>query len=227
MTQPLPIIAFDFANENANVDKLIQAWLPEIEQQAIRYVPDDRFISFLTAALRLGARSKSLEGFNLMQVIHKAGYSRSTFFRLFEGYTSFLLKGYQVTCLLSTRAYETHLNEQILSLNSFCTFTADVFYGANCTIPNEIIQMLWKEHNLTHDTFHPHLAGLAPIMYDYLKRNEATQHLNIDLEEFAGVLKTLDLAILNARLSNDPAWGTPFYYKKLLKMLQGYLLISD
>ena len=224
MTQTLPIIAFDFANEPADQDRLIQAWLPEIEQQAIHHVPDDRFISFLIAALRLGARSKTLEGFNMMQLVQKAGYSRSTFFRLFEGYTSFLLKGYQLTCSLSTKAYETHLNERTLNLDEFCAFTADVFYGANCTIPNEIIQMLWKEHDLTQEAFHPHLADLAPIMHRYLKGNEATQHLDIDLEEFAGVLKTLDLAILNARLNDDPDWGTPYFYKKLHKMLKGYLL---
>ena len=160
----------------------------------------------------------------MMQLVQKAGYSRSTFFRLFEGYTSFLLKGYQLTCLLSTKAYEAHLNELTLSLDDFCVFTADVFYGANCTIPSEIIQMLWNEHDLTQDEFHPHLVGLATSMHTFLKRNEATKHLDIDLNEFAGVLKTLNLAILNARLHNDKDWGTPYYYKKLLNMLKGYLL---
>jgi hypothetical protein len=227
MTQLLAITDFDFATQPADPDLLIQAWMPEIEQAATTYVPDDRFIAFLTAALRLGARSKSLKGLNMMAVVEKAGYSRSTFFRLFEGYTSFLFKGYQLSCLLSTKVYAQHLRDQKLSLEEFCTFTADVFYGANCTIPNEIVQMLWREHNVSHAEFHPHLTELAPTMQTYLSQNPQTQHLQIDVEELDGVLKNLDLVILNARLEDNEQWGTPFYYKKLKKMLQGYLIACE
>jgi hypothetical protein len=48
--------------------------------------------------------------------------------------------------------------------------------------------------------------------------------LDIDLDEFAGVIKSLDLDILTARIDNDPQWGTPQYDHKLRKMLLGYLL---
>ena len=227
MTPQLAITNFDFAAQPADPDLLIQAWMPEIEQAAATHVPDDRVIAFLTAALRLGARSKSLKGFNLMEVVEKAGYSRSTFFRLFEGYTGFLFKGYQLTCLLSTKVYAKHLNDQQLSLEEFCKFTADVFYGANCTIPHEILQMLWREHNVSHADFHPHVAGLAPLIQSYLLQNPQTKHLQIDEDELDGVLNNLDLVILNVRLEDNELWGTPFYYKKLKKMLQGYLLTCE
>lgn len=227
MTSQLAITNFDFAAQPADPDLLIQAWMPEIEQAAATHVPDDRFIAFLTAALRLGARSKSLKGFNLMEVVEKAGYSRSTFFRLFEGYTGFLFKGYQLTCLLSTKAYAKHLNDQQLSLEEFCKFTADIFFGANCTVPHEILQMLWREHNVSHADFHPHVAGLAPLIQSYLLQNPHTKHLQIDVDELDGVLNNLDLVILNARLEDNELWGTPFYYKKLKKMLQGYLLTCE
>ena len=224
MTPPLAITDFDFSTQPANQDALIKAWVPEIEAAAAEYVPDDRFVAFLIAAIRLGARSKSLEGFNLLQVVEKAGYSRSTFFRLFEGYTAFLFKGYKLSCLLSIKVYARHLNAQERTLDEFCTFTADVFFGANCTVPNEIVQMLWREHNLPHLEFHPHLSELALVMAPYLAQNPQTQHLKIDFDEFDGVLKSIDLDILTARLEGNPLWGTPFYYNKLRKMLQGYLL---
>lgn len=227
MTEFPAITKFDFAAQPADPGELAQVWMPEIEQAAAIHVPDDRFIAFLVAALRLGARSKSLKGFNLMDVVEKAGYSRSTFFRLFEGYTGFLFKGYQLTCLLSTKVYAKHLAQQQLSLDEFCTFTTDVFFGANCTIPNEILQMLWREHYTTHSAFHPHVAELAPVIHRYLAQNPQTQHLQIDLEELDGVLKDLDLAILNARLEDSALWGTPFYYKKLKKMLKGYLAAHE
>lgn len=227
MTTTLTITGFNFAAEPADPDRLIEAWLPEIEQAAVTHVPDDRFIAFLTAALRLGARSKTLKGFNLMEVIEKAGYSRSTFFRLFEGYTGFLLKGYHLTCQLSGKVYARHLEDREMDLDQFCAFTADVFYGANCTIPNEIIQMLWKEHNLTHAEFHPHLADLASIIADYLAKNERTKHLAVDPAELSGVIHNLDLDILTARLEGNPAWGTPHYYQKLRRLLHGYLLTLD
>ena len=162
-----------------------------------------------------------------MRLVEVAGYSRSTFFRLFEGHTGFLLNGYQLTCQLSTHVYAKHLTNQPRSLEEFCTFTTDVFYGANCTIPHEILQMLWREHDMTHQEFHPHVVGLAPIMRDYLAKNPATQHLDIDVDELNGVLNNLDLVILNARLENNELWGTPFYYKKLRKMLRGYFLASE
>ena len=225
MSKDIPGIAdFDFEAQNAKPDKLIQAWMPEIEAAAQEHVPDDRFIAFLIAALRLGARSKNLRSLNVMQVVQNAGYSRSTFFRLFEGHTTFLLKGYQLTCLLSTKVYAQHLSKHRFTLDEFCEFTTDVFYGANCTVPTEIIQMLWREHELPHHKFHPHLADLAPTISTYLSRNDNTKHLSIDLQELTGVLRDLDLAILNARLEGDPLWGTPLYYQKLRKMLQGYLL---
>ena len=223
----LDIVNFDFASAPADPDLLIQAWVPEIEQAAITHVPDDRFIAFLTAALRLGARSKSLKGLKLIEVVEKAGYSRSTFFRMFEGQTQFLLKGYQLTCLLSTKVYAKHLHSQTLSLDEFCTFTVDVFFGANCTIPHEILQMLWREHDLTHSAFHPHLDDLGPIMQTYLSQNPQTQYLKVDIEELDEVLKSFDLAILNARLEDNEKWGTPFYYKKLKKMLQGYFIACE
>ena len=227
MTASIAITDFDFAMQPANSDALIAAWMPEIEAAAATHVPDDRFVAFLTAALRLGSRSKSLKGFNMMEVVEKAGYSRSTFFRLFEGYTGFLFKGYQLTCLLSTKVYEKHLNQQQMTLDEFCKFTVDVFFGANCTIPHEILQMLWREHDVTHQEFHPHVNGLAPIMREYLARNPATQHLQIDVDELKGVLNNLDLVILNARLENNELWATPFYYKKLRKMLKGYFVACE
>ena len=74
-----------------------------------------------------------------------------------------------------------------------------------------------------HAEFHPHVADLAPLIQSYLNRNPQTQYLQIDVEELNGVLKSLDFVMLNARIEDNAQWGTPFYYKKLTKMLQGYL----
>lgn len=221
--EPLQITAFDFATDHADVDALMRAWVPEIEEAARHHVPDDRFVAFLVAALRLGARSKSLDGFNLMQIVEKAGYSRSTFFRLFEGYTGFLIKGYQTVCALSARVYSKRLEQREMTVDEFCKFTADVFYGANCTIPPEIIQMLWNEHALPHAKFHPHLPDVAQAMANYLNSNPPTQHLNLGFDELSDLVRSLDLDLLNARLENDPQLGTPRLYMRLRRLLKGYL----
>ena len=148
----LPITNFDFETKTADQDLLIKAWMPEIEQAALTHVADSRTTAFVIALLRAAARSKSFKNLNMMELIQKSGYSRATFFRMFEGYTGFLLKGYQLTCMLSTRVYIKYLKEQQLSLDEFCTFTTDVFFGANCTVPNEVVQMLWQEHSVSHAT---------------------------------------------------------------------------
>lgn len=227
MTNHIAITRFDFAKQPLDVDALVAAWLPEIEAAAETYVTDDRFIAFLIAALRLGAHSKSLQNLNILEIVKKAGYSRSTFFRLFEGHTGFLLKGYRLTCALSTKVYEKHLNAEARSLSDFCTFTTDVFFGANCTMPKELVQMLWREHQATHKTFHPHIKNLTHVMHDYLTTNAETMHLSITFQDLEALVKDLDLIILNARLENDIHWGTPFYYKKLRRLMMGYLLACD
>ena len=71
---------------------------------------------------------------------------------------------------------------------------------------------------------HPHVVDLAPAIKAYLAHNPQTQHLQIDKDELDGVMKNLDLVFLNARLEDNELWGTPFYYKKIRRMLQGYLL---
>lgn len=218
------IDAFNFEIEPANVELIRSAWISEIEQAALSYLSDNRMISFLTAAMRLGSQSKNPSHINLFELVEYAGYSRSTFFRLFENYTGFLLKSYQISCALSVRVYYDHLKPKQLNLEDFCNFTATVFYGANCTIPNEILKMLWQEHNKSHAEFHPHLSKLTKYMHNYLQNNPQTQHLKIDIRELQGLIKNLDLIILNARLENDEQWGTPFYFVKLRKMLHGYFL---
>ncbi len=55
----IAITDFDFTTFPADQDNLIKAWLPEIEESVRSYVPDDRFIAFLIAALRIGARSRA------------------------------------------------------------------------------------------------------------------------------------------------------------------------
>ena len=65
----LAITDFDFQTQCADPDALIAAWMPEIEAEAETHVPDDRFVAFLTAAMRLGARSKSLSGLNVNKLI--------------------------------------------------------------------------------------------------------------------------------------------------------------
>jgi AraC-like DNA-binding protein len=223
----IAITDFDFETQPADTDALIEAWTPEIETLLLTHYQDNRLVSFIISAIKLGSRYKSLDALNIIKITQNSGYSRSTFFRLFETRTAFLLKGYQTVCQLSGQVYEKYLREQALSTDNFCTYTVDVFYGANCTIPHDVLQMLWQEHNLTHKEFHPHVAGLALVMRDYLAENPQTAHLQIEVDELSGVLNNLDLVILNARLEDDEQWGTPFFYKKLLKMLKGYLITCE
>ena len=227
MNTPTAITDFDFKTNSTDQKALLRAWMPEIEDAARSYEPDDHLVAFWTATMRLIAASKTLEDFTLAQVAVKAGYSRSTFFRRFESYTCFLLKGYQLSCSLSLNVYKKHLDRQNMSLDDFCAFTADVYFSAICATPNKLIQLLWDKHNLSHTEFHPHLREIAIIMRDYLAQNPQTQHLRIELKELEGVVRCLDLDLLTVRLEGDAKWGTPLHYQRLRKMLHGYFLACD
>jgi len=223
MKNKIAITNFDFETQRADPDNLINVWIPEIEAAAEVYVKDDRFLAFLLAGLRLGGRFKTVKGLRLTDIVKTAGYSRSTFFRIFGGRPRFLCKGYQLTCLLWVKVYAKYLNQQELNLDDFCKFTMDVFYGASCSVPNEVLLAVWREHNGTHSTFHPHLAELATVIHSYLGQNRETQHLKIDTTELDAVLRSLDLIVVNARLEDSDLWRTPLYYNTLSKMLKGYL----
>lgn len=224
MTQPPAITSFDFETEPVNQMALIAAWLPEIEAVMRSREHDDRSTAFIIAIMRLRSSSKTADKIKLGAVIKLAGYSRSTFFRLFGNYNGFLLDAYQLICLLAIEVYAKHLKEQQLNVADFSKFTVDVTYGALCSVPPEIVQVLWRENALSHRKFHPHVKELTAIIFSYLTQNAQTKHLKIDLDELDGVLRALDLDCLYARLEVDDLWETPFYYKKIRHMLEGYLL---
>ena len=223
MTQPPAITSFDFETEPVNQKALIAAWLPEIEAVMRSREHDDRSTAFIIAIMRLRSSSKTADKIKLGAVIKLAGYSRSTFFRLFGNYNSFLLDAYQLICLLAIDVYAKHLKEQQLNVADFSKFTTDICYAAVCTIPREILKVLWYENAISHRKFHPHLSEFTSVIFSYLTQNAQTKHLKIDVDELDGVLRTLDLELLHARLEDDSFWGSPLYYKKIKKMLYGYL----
>jgi hypothetical protein len=222
-TKPRAIVEFDFQDGLVDADALVAAWMPAIEAAARAHVADDRFQSFVIAALRLGAATGGLKGINVMNVVEKAGYSRATFFRMFEGHTSFLLKCYQLVCALSIDVYRDLLDGREMSIDAFCQFTANVFYGANCTVPNEISRMLWREHGLSHRAFHPHLPRISEVMAAYLSANPATAELEVDARALDGVIHTLDWDMLRARVDPGESFPTLDQYWRMRRMLQGYL----
>jgi hypothetical protein len=66
----------------------------------------------------------------------------------------------------------------------------DVTYGALCSVPPEIVQVLWRENAISHRKFHPHLSELTSVIFSYLTQNAQTKHLKIDVDELDGVLRT-------------------------------------
>lgn len=223
MTKQPTITSFSFEVAPPSQFALTKAWLPEIEKAASSSDLDVRRATFVVAIMRLGANSQTIEKIKLNAVIKLAGYSRSTFFRLFGNHNGFLLDAYQLICLLAINVYAKHLKEQQLNVADFSKFTTDICYGAACTIPREILKVLWCENAISHRKFHPHLSELTSVIFSYLTQNAQTKHLKIDVDELDGVLKTLDLELLHARLEDNSFWGSPLHYKKIKKMLYGYL----
>ncbi|MEN8657625.1 MAG: hypothetical protein ABF313_06265 [Marivita sp.] len=206
-----------------DTDTLIQAWLPEIEKSAQAFVPCNKTQAFFIASLRVAAKTKSLSSFKLLSIIDMSGYSRSTFFRLFENYSSFLVIGYKLVCDLSIKVYAKHISERSLTLEEFIALSADLLYGANCTIPNEITQTLWQNAEEDHLEFHTHVKELARIMRDYLNWNPATAHLQVDKDDLQDVLRILDWELLKARVDGSGDFPSVPHYLRLRRILSGYL----
>lgn len=138
------ISEFNFDSTIPDIDTHIQMWLPEVEKAARSFVANDRYQAFFLAALRMAASTKSLKGFSVPNLAKKAGYSRSTFFRLFEGYSGFLIQGYQLTCLLSVKVYEDQLRNRPMTLEAFSKFTADIFSAPTAPCPTRFAQCCGK-----------------------------------------------------------------------------------
>jgi len=58
-----------------------------------------------------------------------------------------------------------------MSMEELAKFTTDFFYGANCIVLNEISQMLWQAHGVSHKEFRPHLPKVSEIIMEYLQSN--------------------------------------------------------
>lgn len=222
----MDITDFSFENGLPDPDELTRAWLPEIEKAASAHVAESKLQIFFIAALRVGAKSRGLANFNLKEVIELSGYSKSTFFRIFEGHTAFMYEAYLLTAKLSFKVFEKHLVTRERSLEDVARFTTEMFYGANCTVPSEFTELLWEEHGGLHSEFHPHLVELPPILLRYLRNNGPTQHLNISEAELLGVIQTLDWDMLNARIDPSKTFPSVEQYDRLRKMFYGMLVAS-
>jgi len=204
--------------------ELIDAWLPEIQEAAKLHAPQDHFLAFFYVSLAFVAKNEGISGLNLKSLVYHSGYSKSSFYRLFDGYSSFLMDVYQTTRLLGVKVYLKHLKARPMDLETFITFSANVLYSANAALPGDLSKLLWEGRSIDHIEFHPHLSEAAQGIADYLNSNPQTSHMGILQEDMFELLRTLDWDMLQAFIKEDPSCPSQAHYRHLRRLFRGYLL---
>lgn len=202
---------------------LINAFLPEIEEAAKAHVPEDHFLAFFYASLRIAAKAENFTGLNLKALVYHTGYSRSTFYRLFDGYSAFMMNVYQLTRLLGVKVYAKHLTAREMTLEEFADFSANLMYSANAALPPDLCKMLWDGREVDHLEFHPHLPEAASVITTYLNTNPQTSHMTVRQEDIFELLRMLDWDMLQAFATADPKCPSQPHYRHIKRLFRGYL----
>lgn len=217
---------FTFDETLPDKDQLERAWLCEIEKVLSSTDLGDKDMSFFISGLRLATRYKSIRKISVSAISKLSGYSRATFFRTFGNYQDFALEGYRLTCKASVLVYEDHLRGRAMSRPEFVKFTSAFFYGANICMPTDIVRELWMSRQWSQLEFHPHLPDVARVMGNYLRHNEQTRHILMSDTELLGVVQSLDLDILMARLDERITFPSMHQYRRLGHFLEGALMLG-
>ena len=217
---------FDVEDFLSETDLLTSLWADEIAKAATEHIADNRWEAFALSGIRQYANANSLAEVKIANLAKQAGYSKSTFFRIFDNLTKYQLRLYQLVSQLSVEVYEQRLFAKPRSPLDFANFTINLFYSADCTIPNEWVAMLWEKYgHLGHDNFHPQLSDISRTITEYTQKHRSLGYANLSASDVHAVVCLYEREILESRLAPQPSFPSPGQSLRWKRMLFG--LVAD
>lgn len=203
-----------------------EAWRQIVERRLSAIVPEGRSETFIRSAILFYARSPSIVRVTADAIIAKAGFSRSTFFRVFGSFNEFQIKMYQYLCEIAAAEYLDLIKQRSLNPAQLADLTLSVIYSSNIAIPNaHFLNMVRGAPELKFSDFNKSTQRLSVGLHDYIIKHKHLGYAEFDVIELHALLETLDFDIFNQRVSNDRVFPSAEQAKRLRKMFLGF--ISD
>ncbi|WP_157132291.1 hypothetical protein [Roseobacter sp. AzwK-3b] len=217
---------FDIEDFLSEPELLTSLWADEVAKAASEHIADNRWEAFALAGIRQYAHANSLAEVKIANIVKQAGYSRSTFFRIFDNLTKYQLRLYQLVSQLSVDVYKQRVFAKPRSPLDFANFTINLFYSADCTIPNDWVAMLWKKYgHLGHESFHPQLADISRIITQFTQKHRALGYAELTVSDVHPVVCLYEREVLESRLGPQPSFPSAEQSLRWKRMLFG--LVAD
>lgn len=210
----------EYLNQPALVANL---WVDEIEKR----IPS-RNLDFVTETfLRAGLRAyRSSFGRKVVakEVWTASGYSKSTFHRTFETFSSYQLKLYQFLGDMAVVVYSDYLNARDRAPEDFCRFTRNCIYSSHLAVPRVVVSEIYRVNSpISPRDFHPFVSRAAADMYSYIRCRRHMGYRQFSQSGLEEVIRTLDYDILFSKISDQGAFPNAEQAFRLERMLLAYI----
>lgn len=209
-----------------NPESIARNILKDIEISAATEVSGNAKRAFLAAALRSATKPQSTHGLHLKNIINASGYSRATFFRVFESNNAFRAECYMVFSALAVSTLERHLKGKERTAEDFAIFASSAISG----IYHSLIKPFHGQIEGTTDAIGksapdvPH--HLSHVISDYLRTNPRTRHLQISKTEIRICLRAIEIELLGPPHEWQPETQARSH-RAITKAIYGLILASD
>lgn len=209
----------------SETDLVTRVWADEIAKAASEHIADSRWEAFALAGIRQYANASSLAEVKIANLVKQAGYSKSTFFRVFDNLTKYQLHLYQLVSQLSTEVYAQRLFAKPRSPMEFAEFTIDLFYSADCTIPNDWVATLWKKYgHIGHEKFHPQMINISRTIVSYTQEHRALGYKVLSVPDVHAVTCLYERDVLESRLGSQASFPSARQVRRWKDLLFGLVV---
>ena len=217
---------FNVEDVLTETDLVTRVWADEIANAASDHIADSRWEAFALAGIQQYANASSLAEVKIANLVKQAGYSRSTFFRVFDNLTKYQLHLYQLVSQLSTEVYAKRLFAKPRPPLEFAEFTINLFYSADCTIPNDWVATLWKKYgHVGHEKFHPQLSDISRTIAQYTQEHRSLGYNELAVSDVHPVVCLYEREVLESRLGAQPSFPAARQARRWKDLLFG--LVAD
>lgn len=205
-------------------DEVTKLWIKEIENALDHRKMDFRYETFLRAGMKIYSVAQDLKAVSVRDVYETAGYSKSTFHRIFDTFPRYQLKLYQSLCDLAIDVYERHLSVKRRSPEEFCRFSLNVIYSSHLTVPSAFLANVYHINApITPQDFHPHVSRMAEVMHSYMRENSSEGFRRVNFSGFREVIRTLDYDILFSKIEQPATFPSVEQADRLERLLLAYV----
>lgn len=214
---------FNICERLHDTEAITRIWVEEIDRVMAGSRLDFRFETFLRAGIRIYASAMGRR-VSMREIYETAGYSKSTFHRIFDSFPRYQLKLYQFLCQSAIEVYRQKLNEKARTPEEFCSFTKNIVYSSHVTVPSGLLRRIYNLNAPISPTeFHPHVDVMAEVMFDYMRKHQALGYRRVSFQSLRQLIRTLDYDILASKLDQPTSFPSVEQAERLERLLFAYI----